>query len=139
MCYGLPYEFRFIYLFYFFFNSITRDTAVFLPYYFLLGTYQARVQVLFSSRLAQNPYTFHKQFGPTDITPQGLTNPDRLNQTSLIQNKNGIPIRCKFSPQSETDGTKPDKNSLDEKKSHHTGLVPKDRLGEIFARLGFAV
>lgn len=107
--------------------------TVLLLYYFILCTSTE------FSKLAQNPYTFHKQFGPTDITPQGLTNPDRLNQTSLIQNKNGIPIRCKFSPQSETDGTKPDKNSLNEKKSHHTGLVPKDRLGEIFARLGFAV
>lgn len=66
-------------------------------------------------------------------------NPDRLNQTSLIHNKNGIPTRCKFSPQSETDGAKPDRNSLNEEKSHHTGLVPNDRLVEIFARLGFAV
>ena len=133
MWYGLLYEI------YFFHSCTEYSVEVQFYYYFLLGTYQARVQVLFSSRLAQNPYTFHKQFGPTDITPQGLTNPDRLNQTSLIQNKNGIPIRCKFSPQSETDGTKPDKNSLDEQKSDHTGLIPKDQLGEFLTRLGFAV
>lgn len=127
MWYGLLYEI------YFFHSCTEYSVEVQFYYYFLLGIYQARV-------LQTCTKSIHiLQAIRSDGHSTTRANPDRLNQASLIQNKNGIPIRCKFSPQSETDGTKPDKNSLDEQKSDHTGLIPKDQLGEFLTRLGFAV